>query len=102
MQRRPNLGDFLIFACGMHAVGEQHHEQLPIRINPDGSSCETGVAESVRSHKVAAGAAFGGNGPAESSRAAGKLLRYGEFGDGGSAQDSLVCVNSAVKQHLAK
>src|SRR5579863_4821288 len=86
----------------MHAIRQQHHKKLPVRIHPDGRSSEAGVAESVRAHKMATGAAFGGNGPAESSRAARKLLRYGEFGDRCAPQDSLVRVDAAVQQHLAE
>ena len=51
---------------------------------------------------MAAGAAFGGNGPAERARAARKLLRRSELRDGSAAQDAMMRIDSAIQQHLAE
>ena len=51
---------------------------------------------------MAARAAFGWDGPAESAGAAGKLLRRGELGDGGALEDAIVSVDAAVEEHLAE
>src|SRR5882762_11703980 len=51
---------------------------------------------------MTAGATFGGNGPAQSARAARKLLRRSELRDGSAAQDAMMRIDSAVQQHLAE
>ena len=96
MKRRANLRHFLIIARGMDAIGEQHNKKFAVRIDPDGSAGKAGVAKTMRRKKVAAGAAFGGNRPAESARAAGKLLRRGELSDRRAAQDAMMRIAAAV------
>ncbi len=98
----PDFGDFLIFAGGIYSVRQKHYKKLPVGINPNRGAGEASMAEGVRSHKVAAGAAFSGHSPAEGASAAGKLLRRGEFGDGRAAKNALVRIHSAVEQHLAE
>ena len=46
--------------------------------------------------------AFGRHRPPERPRAAGELLRRRELRDRRAPQNSLVCVNAAVQEHLAK
>src|SRR5205085_10173262 len=86
----------------MHTVRQKHHKQLLIRIDPDGSSRKAGVTESMRTHKVSARSAFSGHSPSKSSRAAGKLLRHGEFCNCGAPQDPVMRVNTAIQQHFAE
>ena len=86
----------------MNSVCQKHHEELPVWINPNRSSSESGVAERMRSHEVAAGAAFGGNRPSEGSGAAGKLLWCREIRNGRATKNALVSVDAAIQQHLAK
>src|SRR6266403_2076377 len=51
---------------------------------------------------MTAGAAFGGDGPAERTRTARKLLRRCELRDGSAAQDAMMRIGTAVQQHLAE
>src|SRR5258708_1300311 len=91
------LRDFLGFARGMDAICEQDHEQLAVGIDPDAGAGEAGVAEAVGGKIMAARAAFGGHGPAERARAAGKLLRRGELRDGRPAHSAVGPVNTPAQ-----
>ncbi len=102
MKSGTELCDLLVFASGVDAVGEECDEELAVRVDPDAGAGEAGVAEAVWRKIMAAGAAFGGDGPAEGARATRKLLRRGELRDGGAPQNAVMCVDSAVEQHLAK
>src|SRR5882757_10548257 len=51
---------------------------------------------------MAAEATLSGNGPAERTRAARKLLRRCELRDGSAAQDAMMRIAPAVQQHLAE
>src|SRR5882757_9194132 len=51
---------------------------------------------------MAAGATFGGNGPAERARAARKLLRRCELRNRNAAQDAMMRIDTAIQQHLAE
>src|SRR5260370_40139585 len=97
-----HLRDFLVFAGGVDAVGEGYDEELAVGIDPNAGAGEAGVAETVQRKIMAAGAAFGGHGPAEGACAARKLLRRGELRDGRAPQAARVRVNSAIQQPLAK
>ena len=93
---------FLVVACGVDAVGQKNHKNLAIGIDPNGCAGETGVAERVWTEEMAAASAFSGRSPAECACTARELLRRGKFGDGGTAKDALVRVDTAVEQHLAE
>src|SRR6266404_3427362 len=60
------------------------------------------MAEGVRSHEVAAGAAFSGHRPAKGASAARKLLRRGELGNRRTPKKALMRIHSAVEQHLTE
>src|SRR5260370_11865398 len=96
------LRDFLVFEGGVAAVGEEYDEELAVGMEPNAGEGEAGVAETVQRKIMAAGAAFGGHGPAEGACAARKLLRRGELRDGRAPQDAVMRVDSAIEQHLAK
>lgn len=102
VEGRADLGDFVIFARGIDAIGEQYDENLAVWVNPNGSAGEAGVSVTMRRKEVAAGAAFGGHDPAERPGAVGEWLRCGELSNGGALEDALVSVNAAVEEHLAK
>ena len=35
MQRRPHLGNFVVFASGIDTICQQHNKKLPVRIDPN-------------------------------------------------------------------
>ena len=70
MEGRAQLCHFLVFARGIHAIREQHYEEVAVGIDPNAGASEAGVAEAVDGKVMAAGTAFGGHGPTESARAA--------------------------------
>src|ERR1700746_1852398 len=86
----------------MHAVGQEHHKKMAIRIDPNRCACKTGVAERTWPHKMAARTAFGRNRPPQGSRAPGELLRFRKFRNCCAAQNSPMGVYAAVQQHLAE
>src|SRR5207249_4659159 len=44
----PHLLNLLILACRVHAICQKDHKQLPVGIDPDGSSREARVKNNVR------------------------------------------------------
>ncbi len=102
MQRHARGLNLGILPRRMHAIAQQHHEKLPVRINPDRSACKSGVPKAVPRKIVPARSAFGRHRPAQRPRPAGKLLRRRKLCDCRAPQYSLVRINAAVKQHLAK
>ena len=73
MDGGPDFGDFVIFAGGIDAIGEQHNEQLAIGIDPDGCSGKSCVAVAMCGEIMSAGTAFCGYYPAEGAG----ILRQG-------------------------
>lgn len=96
MQGRPHLGDFLIFASRVDAIGKQDHKKLTVGVNPNRSSGIAGVAETMSGEKMTAGGVFGWNSPAKGSRSIRELLKRGELRNGRAAQNAMMSVNSAV------
>ena len=47
MEGRAQLCHFLVFARGIHAIREQHYEELAVGIDPDAGAGEAGVTEAV-------------------------------------------------------
>src|SRR5271156_3301101 len=68
VQRRPHLGDFVIFPCGIHAIGQHHNKKLAVRIDPNRGAGKTGMPEAVWRKVVPARAALGRYHPAERPR----------------------------------
>jgi len=55
--RRPRLADEVVLARGVHAIGQQHEEELAVGIDPDRRAGEAGVAEGVGREQRARGRA---------------------------------------------
>src|ERR1700719_2877972 len=102
VQRGADLGDLLVFAGGIDAVGQQDDEELAVRVDPDRCAGKAGVAEAVRGEVMAAGGTFCRDGPAESARSIRERLWRGELSYGGSFQNTAVSVDTPVQQHLAE
>jgi len=102
MQRWTHLLNLCILPRRVHAIRQQHHKQLPVRIDPDRSAGKSGMPEAVRRKIMPARAALGRHRPAQRPRPAGKLLRRRELRNRRAPQNSLMRVNAAVQQHLAK
>lgn len=102
VQIAPHLLNLLILARRIQAIRQEHHKELPVGIDPDRSSRESGVAEAVRGKIVSAQSTRRRHGPAERARSAGELLRRSELYNRRVPQDSLVRIDAAVQQHLAK
>ena len=47
MEGGTQLGNLLVFAGGMDAIGEQYDEEFALGIDPDASAGEAGVTETV-------------------------------------------------------
>src|SRR5271156_305290 len=97
-----DLLDLRVFARGVDTIGEEDYEELAVGIDPDAGAGEAGVTEAVCGKIMAAAAAFGGDGPAQGTRAAGKFLRLGELGYRGALEDAMVGVGAAVEEHLGE
>src|SRR6266567_6672751 len=69
VQRRTHLLDLRIFPRRVHAIRQQHHKKLPVRIDPDRSARESRVPKTVCGKIVPARSAFGRHRPAERPRA---------------------------------
>lgn len=102
VQIAPDLLNPLILARRMDAICQEHYKQLTVGIDPDGSSCESRVAEAVRRKIVSAQAARRWHRPAEGARSTRELLRRSELRYRRAPQNSLVRIHAAVEQHLAK
>src|SRR6266851_2557720 len=102
MERRSHLLNLRILPGRMHAVRQQHHKKLPVRINPDRSAGKSRMPKTVRRKIMPARSALGRHCPAQCSRPAGKLLRRRELCNRRAPQNPLVRVNAAIQQHLAK
>jgi len=92
----------LIFSGRVDAIGQKNDEELLVRIDPDGSAGESGMAEGMRAEELSARSAWSRCGPSQRPRATGKLLLRREFLDGRSTQNSLVRIDAAVEHHLAE
>ena len=102
MQCRTNLLNLCIFPRRVHAVRQQHHKKLPIRINPNRSAGKSRVPKAVRRKIMPARPALGRHRPAERPGAVRELLRRRELRDRRAPQNPLVRVNAAIQQHLAE
>src|SRR5581483_6942891 len=65
VQLAPDVLNFLVLARRVHAIRQEHDEELPVRVHPDRRSREACVPEGMRSEVMPAQAAGGGHGPAE-------------------------------------
>jgi hypothetical protein len=98
----PDLRDFLVFASGMDAIGQQNDEKLVLSVNPDRCASKPSVAETMRGEVVAAGRAFRWDGPAQRAGIVRKRLGGGELRDRGALQDSPMAIYATVEKHLTE
>ena len=47
MEGGAQLCHFLVFARGIHAIREQHYEEVAVGIDPDAGAGEAGVTEAM-------------------------------------------------------
>src|SRR6267378_8840 len=102
MQRHTHLLNLGVFARRVYAVRQQHHKKLPVRIDPDRSPGKSRVPKAMRRKIMPARSALGRHSPAQGPCPARKLLGRSELSNRRAPQNSLVRVNAAVQQHLAK
>ena len=83
----------------MHAVGQQDHENLTVRIDPERRARKTGVTERPRTEIVAASGTTVARIPAKSAMSSGATR---EERDGTVGDDAHAVVGATFEQHLRK
>src|SRR5688572_5087881 len=92
----------LILAPGIHAIGQEHHEQIALKVDPQAGAGEPGVADRFGGEEVAAGgaeAAGRGHVPADGAAREIVLLRA-QAVDRRRVEQSFRAVEPVVQQHL--
>src|ERR1700690_202828 len=100
VQRGSNLPDFLVGARGVHAIGEQNHEEIAFRINPNGSARKPRMAEALLGVKMARGRWLRRDVPSNRPCRVTNYFTRCEGLNRRAREQPAMRVNSAIQQHL--
>src|ERR1700678_487243 len=103
VQSRAHLADLFVGARGVHAIGQQDHEKVALRVNPQRGAGKPGVTKAAcRKILARRGGRRGRHVPSQGSRRVTYALSSGKFLNRCAGNDAVVLINSAIQEHLRK